>query len=123
MGFITATSVGAGTEAGTCTIMVIAETSVMTEAGLLPILTVVPDTKFMPVKIDCWPPWTEPTFGETEVNVGGGPAAATVKFTPFETNPPTVTVTGPVVAQLGTCVVSVVAVAESVVAVTPLNVI
>ncbi|MBK9308802.1 MAG: hypothetical protein IPM58_17335 [Nitrospira sp.] len=44
-----------------------------------------------------------------------------MKFTPFETNPPTVTVTGPVVAQLGTWVVSVVAVADKVVAVTLLK--
>lgn len=66
---------------------------------------------------------TEPTFGETELNVGGGPALATVKFNPFEVKPPTVTVTGPVVAPLGTWVVSVLAVAESVVAVSPLNLI
>lgn len=123
LGFITTISAGPGTEAGICTIMVVAETSVSTLAGLFAVFTVVQDTKFVPVKVVCWPLWTEPTFGETEVNVGGGPAAATVKFTPFETNQPTVTVTGPVVAPLGTCVVSVVAVAESVVAVTSLNLI
>ena len=60
-------------------------------------------------------------MGNRLVSVGGGPAFATVKFTPFEANPPTVTVTGPVVAPLGTCVVSEVAVADSVVAKMPLN--
>ena len=69
----------------------------------------------------CFQPCTDPAFGKKLVNVGGGPAFATVKVTPLEAKPPTVTVTGPVVAPDGTCAVRLVAVADSVVALTPLK--
>lgn len=103
---------------GTGTVMLVADQAVGT-ADVPLNCTVLPPCvapKFVPVRLTMVP--TGPTFGVSAVSVGVG---ITVNESPLLTWPWTVTVTGPVVAPVGTEAVILVADHAAVVAGVPLN--
>jgi hypothetical protein len=109
---------------GTTATILVADHEVVVAVTPLNVTVLEPlvDPKFAPV-IETDVP-TAPLAGDNEVMlgvVGGGDAVVTVKVLPLLTTPPTVTVTLPVVAPLGTAAAMLVADQDEAVAVTPLN--